>query len=123
MANDYWAYPWETYRGVDDPESNSDGFEVAHPDRGAENIPCIEINSGLNADFTQYKESAYIRCRKCGFIMNTQRFPKGWGTGISFEDRGLQGWGTGAWGGNYEPNVSDPVVKSGCPFCSTYIYD
>lgn len=120
--SDYNEYPWYN-KQVDDPESKSDGFNVAHPDRGPESIPCVEINHGLNADFTQYKESCYIKCRKCGFTMNTQRFPKGWGTGVTFVPRGLELWGGAYWGSNYEPNVSDPVVTAGCPFCGTYIYD
>ena len=104
----------------------SDGFDTVHPDRGdAGEIPCVSVNHGINSDFSTYREMAYIRCRKCGFIMNKDRHPKGWGTGISFDISANvdQGWDNGPWGGIYTPAVADPVVSSGCPLCGTYIYD
>jgi hypothetical protein len=115
---------WEKKFGYD-RESN-DGFTTLHPDRGdAGEIPCVSISHGLNADFSAVPETSYIRCRKCGFIMNKARHPKGWGTGISFDisANADQGWGGGPWGGGFPPSVADPVVLSGCPFCGTYIYD
>lgn len=135
-------YPWDNKR-IQDPDSPSDGFNVVHPDRGPESIPYRMITHGLNADFTALPESQWVRCRKCGFPgINKARSPKGWGTGIYYDnaqniDNG--GWGNGAWdaglqptGGPgmgtsgvayYTPAVSDPKVSSGCPFCGTYIYD
>jgi len=106
-------------------DEGSDGFATLHPDKGGGEIPCDIVTHGLNADFSPIPETRYIRCRKCGFILNTARHPKGWGTGISF-DISLnvdQGWGNGIWGGYYTPAVADPVVTSGCPLCGTYLYD
>lgn len=135
-------YPWDNKR-IQDPDSASDGFNVVHPDRGPQGIDYVMITHGLNADFTALPESQWVRCRKCGFPgINKARSPKGWGTGIYYDntknvDNG--GWGNGAWdaglqitGGPgmatsgveyYTPAVSDPMVSSGCPFCGTYIYD
>ena len=133
-------YPWDNKR-IQDPDSPSDGFNVAHPDRGAQGIPYVMITHGLNADFTALPESQWVRCRKCGFPgINKARSPKGWGTGISHDwsnlaDQGLPsavpggqpgmlGWGSGdLWGGYYESMPADPIVTSGCPQCGTYIYD
>lgn len=118
-------YDWKgtsDRRGVDDPDSQADGFLPLHPDRGAQEIPCVSVTHGLNADFSALPETAYIRCRKCGFILNKARTGKGWGTGISFIIPDL-GWGNTPWGDPYPPAVADPVVTSGCPFCGTYIYD
>lgn len=118
-------YPWDNKK-IQDPDSPSDGFNVVHPDRGAESIPCVSITHGLNADFTALPETAYIRCRKCGFILNTARHPKGWGTGVTFDWSNVlehDGWGGGAWGAGYESMAADPVVTAGCPLCGTFIYD
>jgi len=108
-----------------DYDELDDGFSTLHPDRAGGEVPCESVTHGLNADFSAYPETAYIRCRKCGFILNKKRHMKGWGTGQSYSISGYvdQGWGSGAWGGEYTPMVADPEVTSGCPFCGTYIYD
>ena len=59
----------------------SDGFIELHPDRGSGEVPCESVTHGLNADFSAYPETSYIRCKKCGFVMNKARHPKGWGIG------------------------------------------
>jgi len=137
-------YPWENKR-IQDPDSPSDGFNVVHPDRGADHIDYVMITGGLNADFSALPESQWVRCRKCGFPgINTSRSPKGWGTGIvennsnSVDDGG---WGNGQWDAGLQatggPSMATsgveyyaggvahegPTVTSGCPFCGTYIYD
>lgn len=115
-------YRWE--KTERDPDTSSDGFCPVHPDRGAAEVPCISITHGLNADFSALPETAYIRCRKCGFMMNKARHPKGWGTGISFIVP--QTWGND-WGNvdnvGYPQVAGEPVVGAGCPFCGSFIYD
>ena len=119
------VYPWDN-KHIEDPDSPSDGFAVAHPDRGAESIYAVSVTHGLNADNAPLPETCWVRCRKCGFVLNTARHPKGWGEGITHTmegnvDRG--GWGNGDWGDAYTPNVADFEITGGCPFCGTYIYD
>ena len=124
-------YRWEK-KTSSDPDSASDGFCPVHPDRGAEEIPCISITTGLNADFTGLPETAYVRCRKCGFIMNKARHPKGWGDGNtaspidvwSYDWGGGLPSGTSGYSGVGYPQVAGyPITTAGCPFCGTFIYD
>ena len=103
----------------------NDGFAELHPDLAGGEIPSESVKSGLNADFSPVPESAYIRCKKCNFILNKAVHPKGWGTGISHDWSGIidQGWGFGPWGGGWVTTVAEPNVTAGCPFCGTYNYD
>lgn len=120
-----------------DHDEQDDGFQTLHPDRGdAGEIPSESVTHGLNADFSAWPETAYIRCKKCGFIMNKARHPKGWGTGVksltpsTWGASGYSGSGDnipyqdGYWDEMYWDGEDDPAaVTAGCPFCGTFLYD
>jgi len=52
-----------------------------HPDRYGNPIGNDVTTYGRNRNDGTYPESAYIRCLKCGWTMNTVRHPNGWGSG------------------------------------------
>lgn len=57
------------------------GFQDLHPDRGGGPIDSDSVTTGQNYDLGDYPESGFIRCKKCGTILNTKRHPKGWEEG------------------------------------------
>ena len=52
-----------------------------HPDRYGYPIPNDVTTAGRNRNDGTPPESSYVRCKKCGFTMSTQQFPKGRGEG------------------------------------------
>lgn len=51
-----------------------------HPDKYGYPIDS-ETTRGRNDTQGTWPESRYIKCKKCGYTMNTDRHPKGWGDG------------------------------------------
>lgn len=54
-----------------------------HPDRFGSPIPNTTTTTGRNRNDGAYPESSYLKCKKCGFVMNSVRHPKGRGEGNS----------------------------------------
>lgn len=89
-----------------------------HPDKFGQAIDCEITTHGRNRNDGVYSENSYVRCKKCGFPMNTKRHPKGVGEGnsyataTSFLREGVTIY-----------NGADTSSVAGCPFCGTYNYD
>lgn len=89
-----------------------------HPDKYGGRIDCEVTTHGRNRNDGVYPETSYIRCKKCGFPMNTKRHPKGVGEGnsydtaTSFSQEGVTLY-----------NGADTLSVSGCPLCGSYNYD
>ena len=83
-----------------------------HPDKYGYAIPNDCTTQGRNRNDGAIPESGFLRCKKCGFILNKHITTKGWGDGINLTDfkYGSQ-------------NKVDPTVQAGCPFCGTFNYD
>ena len=62
------------------------------------------------------RESKYVRCKQCGFLVNRDRDSKGsgWGNESTTAITTIAG-GTA--------NAKDPSVSGGCPLCSSSEYD
>jgi hypothetical protein len=54
-----------------------------HPDRFGYPI-YNDVTRGINNTDGTYPECKFIKCKKCGFTMNTARHPKSWGEGNSY---------------------------------------
>lgn len=67
-----------------------DGFATVHPDRGGGPID-RELQSGMNTDKATYPEGSWIKCKKCGHVLNRARHPKGWGVGNTQQSTQLDG--------------------------------
>jgi len=63
-----------------------------------------KIPSG-NEDTTSFK------CRRCGFVCNTERDKIGSGSGVSLDATTING-----------TSLYDPTVVAGCPFCGSFNY-
>lgn len=57
------------------------GHEL-HPDKFENYVRNEAVLTGLNHDPTN-DEAYWIRCKKCGHVMNTKRRPKGFGSGVN----------------------------------------
>jgi hypothetical protein len=124
-------------------------------------VPSERVGYGLNEDRGGYRDDRYVRCSRCGFVLNKNRHVKGregsrmgWGTDLSSQTfnsaYGLttasittvtvgiaKGTPMGALLSlTYAVNTTgstvtitgssyriDPVVKMGCPFCGTLMYE
>lgn len=53
-----------------------------HPDKFGRAIDNSVVRTGKHNSDGDYPESEYIKCKKCGFTMNTAQFPKGRGEGV-----------------------------------------
>ena len=83
-----------------------------HPDKYGDQIPNDCVTQGRNRNDGAIPESGFLRCKKCGFVLNKHITAKGHGDGINLTDfkYGAQ-------------NRTDPTVQAGCPFCGTFNYD
>jgi hypothetical protein len=52
-----------------------------HPDKFGQSVEADVTRYGRNNNDGTYPEDMYIKCKKCGFIMNKARHSKGWGEG------------------------------------------
>ena len=103
-----------------------------HPDQFGDRVRSASYRGGINYD--EKDESGFIRCKKCGYIMDMTKHVRGKGAAVLFRDKsynligigwGHQTWGTSKWGGDgVRVYYADPVVEEqgGCPFCGTYNY-
>lgn len=103
-----------------------------HKDRYRYPPSSEDVTFGANSSKAPYPESGYIFCRRCGFRLNKNRHPRGFGDGISATTDsyviGGLGWGLALWGGSwgYDGTLlyyGDPTVSEGCPMCGTFEYD
>jgi len=62
-----------------------------HPRRQQPQIPNDSVTTGKNRENATYPESGYIRCSRCGFVMNKYRSPQGTGDGITQAETQLNG--------------------------------
>lgn len=99
------------------------------------------VHFGRNSDFGT-RDDRYVRCKRCGFICNTDRDSRGregsrQGWGISFVEQDVM---TGSSTSYDDDNIDydstsieydnddvartiyDPVVVAGCPNCGTLLY-
>lgn len=93
-------------------------FNTVHPDLGYQAVDYDSTGHGLNADDSNYPESGYIKCRKCGFTFNKHRWLKGHEEGNTQHETQLNGAVT----------VGDAIINvdSTVGFASSgyiYIYD
>lgn len=90
-----------------------------HPDyEYAGPIRQDSVTEGRNRDESDYPESGYIKCLKCGYTMNKYRHakPKARGAGVSFDTDSYTIESTTQYYG-------DPTVNTGCPLCGTWNYE
>lgn len=83
-----------------------------HPDKYGQAIDCDVTTHGRNHNDGVYPEKSYLRCKKCGFPMNTKRHSKGRGEGNSYATST-----SFAREGVTIYNGADTSSVSGCPFC------
>jgi len=81
-----------------------------------ERVNSDRVNYGLNQDLTGYSDAKYVRCSRCGYINNLDRSVRG-------RDGSWMGWGTDLSSTTTASGTIDPVVRNGCVFCGTYLYN
>ena len=84
-------------------------FREEHPRKSRAVIRDTTPTRGRNAPAVGNPESAFIRCSRCGFVLNTTRHPKGRGEGITHATLTYS-------------DADDPTASSGCPLCGTFMY-
>jgi len=95
-----------------------------HPDKYGQSIDHDTTNSGRNANDGDYPEAKWIKCKKCGFTMNTARHPKGVGEGNVYDTPNSYTSPNGPTGTTITLyDGADVTSGSGCPFCHTFNYD
>ena len=87
------------------------------------------IKYGRNRDLSTYRDDAYVRCARCGFVCHLDRDHRGrngdrTGYGIAYTkyggwfDSDADGWFLCDW---FDVET-EPEVTSGCPQCGTLLY-
>lgn len=62
-----------------------------HPRRQRPQIRNEAVTTGINHDQVTYPESGYIRCSRCGQVLNKHRHPQGTGDGVTQVETQLNG--------------------------------
>lgn len=83
-------------------------FPEIHPDKSPRAI-APDTHHGVEKEAAS-EANDFISCRKCGYIFDRSKRPKGWRDAITY---------TAITG----TNLKEPVVTGGCPSCGTYEYD
>jgi len=115
-------------------------FRELHPRQPREPVENKDPTYGRNLPTPSYPERAWIRCTRCGFVLNTKRHSGGgYGDGVVETTTDLADYdGSGGDAECYDSgfdsitlsyditfdgpyNRTDPTANyNGCPFCGTY---
>lgn len=112
-------------------------FNEVHPRITRSRVP-VELAAGINAKPAALPEEDYLRCTRCGFVLNRSRHPVGYGDGITqaatsnyeydsdlpYDEEASPG-ATGDPDVDYDGGnvISDPTAASGCPLCGSFMYE